>query len=88
MGFANFPAFTLWLHKNYPCKQKFTRNYFLGDCNNASRTKVYTGDFAPPKPEFRAEFWEQILDARISDANSWVEFYGSVVSSKRGPLKN
>ena len=27
-------------------------------CDWISRTKVCTGDFAPPEPEFRAEFWE------------------------------
>ena len=29
-----------------------------------------TGDFAPPEPEFRAEFWEANLDSRIWDPNS------------------
>ena len=31
---------------------------------------------------------KRILDARILDPNSWVEFLDSVFSSKRGPLKN
>ena len=31
---------------------------------------------------------KRILDARILDPNSWVEFFDSVFSSKRGPLKN
>ena len=31
---------------------------------------------------------KRILDARILDPNSWVEFIDSVFSSKRGPLKN
>ena len=31
---------------------------------------------------------KRILDARISDPNSWVEFFDSVFSSERGPLKN
>ena len=31
---------------------------------------------------------KRILDARILDPSSWVEFLDSVFSSKRGPLKN
>ena len=31
---------------------------------------------------------KRILDARISDPNSWVQFFGPIFSSKRGPLKN
>ena len=31
---------------------------------------------------------KRILDARILNPNSWVEFFDSVFSSKRGPLKN
>ena len=31
---------------------------------------------------------KRILDARILHPNSWVEFFDSVFSSKRGPLKN
>ena len=31
---------------------------------------------------------KRILDARISDPNSWVEFFGPIFSRKRGPLKN
>ena len=49
-----------------------------------SGTKVRTGDFASSEPEFRAEFWE----TNFGPPNSWVEFYDSVFSSKRGPLKN
>ena len=31
---------------------------------------------------------KRILDARILDPNFWVEFFDTVYSSKRGPLKN
>ena len=31
---------------------------------------------------------KRIWDARISDPNSWVEFFGPIFSRKRGPLKN
>ena len=31
---------------------------------------------------------KRILDARISDPNSWVEFFGPIFSRKRGPLEN
>ena len=31
---------------------------------------------------------KRILDARISDPNSWIEFFGPFFSRKRGPLKN
>ena len=58
---------------------------------NISGTNLCTGDFAPPKPpkpEFGAEFWEQILDARILDPDSWVKFFDTVFSSRRGPRIN
>ena len=52
-------------------------------------TKVCTGDFTPPEPEFiGSNSGKRILDARILDPNSRVEFFDSVFSSKCGPQKN
>ena len=53
-----------------------------------SGTNFCTGDFAPPEPDFRAEFWEKKkLDARILDPNSWAEFFDSVFCPAKAPRK-
>ena len=46
------------------------------------------GILRPRNPNLGPNSVKRILDARILDPNSWVEFFDSVFSSKRGPLKN
>ena len=50
-----------------------------------SGTKVRTGDFAPPEPEFGANSGKRVLDARVLDPNSWVEFFDTVFPAKEAP---
>ena len=53
-----------------------------------SGTNFCTGDFAPPEPEFRAEFWE----TNFGRPNFWPEFLGRIfwacfIQQKRPPEK-
>ena len=78
----------MMLHFSMPCPKshgpgkKHPKDSFLSGAN------FCTGDFAPPEPEFSAEFW----DTNFGCPNFGPEFLGRifepVFSSKRGPQKN
>ena len=59
-----------------------------GNYAKCQRQKSAQGILRLRNPNLGPNSGKRILDARILDPNSRVEFFDSVFSSKRGPLKN
>ena len=66
----------------HPPKPPFWKTTLLSGIN------FCTGDFAPPKPEFGAEFWETNFGRPNFGSEFLGRIFSSCISSKRGPKRN
>ena len=81
----------------------YWRCFAVQVCDSFTRSKLYAAMFLRVNcegqisaqgilhlrnPNLDPNSGKRILGARILDPNSWVEFFESVFSSKRGPQKN